>query len=89
MRVLLLFLLAAVGHTIASMAADRATYRPGVLLRSLRKLPGSPFLGPNVRRIRAYNHVGFHPNDNDNTALLEEWVAKLFGERGALAGNVR
>ena len=85
----LLFLLAAVGHTIASMAADRATYRRGVLLRSLRKLPGSPFLGPNVRRIRAYNRVGFHPNDNDNTALLDEWVAKLFGEQGTLAGNVR
>ncbi|HVU73645.1 MAG TPA: metal-dependent hydrolase [Mycobacteriales bacterium] len=84
-----LFLLAAVGHSIASILADRSTYRRGVLWRSLRKLPGSPFLGPNVRRIREYNRVGFHPNDNDNSALLEEWSAKLFGEQGRLAENLR
>lgn len=84
-----LFLLAAVGHSIASLLADRDTRRPRVLLASLRKLPGSPFLGPNVRRIRAYNRVGFHPNDNDNTVLLDEWIAKLFGAQGELAGNLK
>ena len=84
-----LFLLAAVGHSIASLLADRDTRRPRVLLASLRKLPSSPFLGPNVRRIRAYNRVGFHPNDNDNTVLLDEWIAKLFGAQGELAGNLK
>jgi len=84
-----LFLLAAVGHSIASLLADRDTRKPRVLLASLRKLPKSPFLGPNVRRIRAYNRVGFHPNDNDNSVLLDAWTAKLFGEQGVLAGNLR
>jgi predicted metal-dependent hydrolase len=85
----LLFLLAAVGHSIASLMADRDFWRPGVLIGSLRKLPGSPYLGPNVRRIRAYSRVGFHPNDNDNHELLETWRGRLFDADGLLAGNLR
>lgn len=36
----------------------------------------------------AYGRVGFHPNDNDNTALLDEWTARLFGEQGSLADHL-
>jgi hypothetical protein len=40
------------------------------------------------RRFRQYNKVGFHPNDVDNSALLERWHPELFGETGQLAANM-
>ncbi|MGI8680148.1 MAG: metal-dependent hydrolase [Jatrophihabitans sp.] len=84
------FLVGVVGHTIASMLADRATYDPKLLGRSIAALRHSPFLSPAVaRRIRAYNKTGFHPNDNDNTALLEHWTAELFGTDGRLTDHLR
>jgi hypothetical protein len=42
-----------------------------------------------VARIRAYNKVGFHPDDNDNTELVAYWSAQLFGEQGALADHLK
>jgi predicted metal-dependent hydrolase len=77
-------------HTVLSMLADRATYRPTVLLRSLLALRHSPFLSPVVvRRVRAYNKRGFHPDDHDNTELVERWRAELFGKHGTLADHLK
>jgi predicted metal-dependent hydrolase len=77
-------------HTILSMLADRATYNPRTLARSIRQLKNSPFLGKEmVAAIKDYNRVGFHPNDHDNTELLEHWTKELFGEQGRLAGNLK
>ena len=42
-----------------------------------------------VQRIRAYNRVGFHPDDNDNSELLDHWTAELFGADGQLADHLR
>jgi len=36
------------------------------------------------RQLRDYNYRGFHPDDRDTTALVDEWRRELFGERGAL-----
>lgn len=36
-----------------------------------------------------YFRPGFHPNDRDTTSLLATWREKLFGERGALAAQLR
>jgi hypothetical protein len=33
--------------------------------------------------------VGFHPDDNDNTELLERWRAELFGTDGTLTDHLR
>ncbi len=33
---------------------------------------------------RDYNRRGFHPDDHDNAALVDEWRAALFGEEGSL-----
>ena len=86
----LAFLANVVFHTVLSMLADRATYNPRRLARSLADLRHSPFLTRDVvRRIRAYNKVGFHPDDNDNTELLEAWRARLFGEQGTLADHLK
>jgi predicted metal-dependent hydrolase len=84
------FLVGVVAHTTASLVGDRTTYERGRLVHSLAALRRSPFLTPTVaRRIRAYNKVGFHPDDNDNTALLERWTAELFGADGRLADHLR
>src|SRR5581483_11035952 len=83
------FLLGVIGHTIASLLGDRATYHPRVF-RSFAALRHSPFLSRAViRRIRDYNRVGFHPDDNDNTELVEHWRAELFGTDGVLADHLR
>lgn len=72
-----------------SLLRDRATYNPMRLIRSLRALRHSPFLKRSVRRrFRQYTTVGFHPDDVDNTALLNRWRPELFGETGQLAGNL-
>jgi uncharacterized protein len=84
------FLASVTVHTILSMLADRATYRPRVLLRSAAALRYSPFLSPKMlRRLRAYNTRGFHPDDNDNSGLVARWRAELFGTDGTLADHLR
>lgn len=76
-------------HTTLSMLADRATYHPVRLIRSLAALRHSPFLTRSVmRRLRDYTRIGFHPDDHDNTALLAEWVPRLFGEQGSLTDRL-
>jgi predicted metal-dependent hydrolase len=76
--------------TALSLARDRAAYNPVRLVRSLLALRRSPFLNRTVvERIRAYDRVGFHPDDHDNSALLERWTAELFGAQGQLAGHLR
>lgn len=72
-------------QTVLSLLGDPATYRPGALVASLRRLPRSPFLRRAVwRRLRDYNRTGFHPDDHDTTELLAHWRETLFGEHGTL-----
>jgi predicted metal-dependent hydrolase len=84
------FLFSSIGHTLLSMLADKSTYNPRRLGRSLAQLRHSPFLSRNVvRRIRDYNRIGFHPDDNDATEILERWRTELFGAEGLLADHVK
>ncbi|WP_424186441.1 metal-dependent hydrolase [Actinokineospora sp. G85] len=84
------FLFGVTMHTLLSLAGDKAARNPKRLFKSFAALRHSPFLTKEVRqRIRDYNRVGFHPNDNDNTALLEKWTKQLFGEQGELAHNLK
>ena len=72
-----------------SLLGDRATYDPIRLFRSFAALRHSPLLTRSVvHRIRAYTKPGFHPDDTDNTALLEHWTAELFGEQGSLLDHL-
>jgi predicted metal-dependent hydrolase len=71
--------------TIVSMLRDRATYRPGRLRRSWRSFRGSAFLSRELwERLKEYEREGFHPDDRDTTALLDEWRERLFGAEGTL-----
>jgi predicted metal-dependent hydrolase len=84
------FLTGAIIQSLLGLLADRAAYHPVRLWQSIKRLRTSPFLGKDmVARIRAYNEVGFHPNDHDNTELLAYWTKELFGDSGQLAGNLR
>ena len=84
------FLFGVILHSVLSLFADRAAYNPRRLFRSIAALRHSPFLtGAVVRRIRAYNKIGFHPDDEDNTVLLQRWTAELFGDSGRLADHLR
>jgi len=84
------FLLGVIGHTIASLLGDRATYRPARLARSVAELRHSPFLGLDVaRRLSTYNRPGFHPDEHDSTALLEHWRGQLFGDGGTIADHLK
>jgi predicted metal-dependent hydrolase len=84
------FIIGTTIHTLLSMLADRATYNPVRLGRSIKELRRSPFLGKEmVAAIKDYNREGFHPNDHDNSELLEYWTKELFGEQGQLIGNLK
>lgn len=84
------FLFGVLLHTFLSLLGDRAAYQPRRLFRSIAALRHSPFLAPAVvRRIRAYGKRGFHPDHEDNTALLERWTAELFGDGGRLVDHLR
>ena len=84
------FIASVLGHTLLSMLADRATYNPRRLGRSIAELRHSPFLSRKVlQRIRDYNRIGFHPDDNDASEILERWREELFGEQGRLADHIR
>ncbi|MBV9487567.1 MAG: metal-dependent hydrolase [Frankiaceae bacterium] len=84
------FLIGTILETIMSMLRDRATYNPVRLIKSLLGLRHSPWLSKEVRqRIRDYNKVGFHPDDNDNSALLAHWTEELFGAQGQLAAKLK
>jgi predicted metal-dependent hydrolase len=79
-----------VGHALVSLLGDPGAYHPVRLTRSIAALRHSPFLTRAVRhRLAAYTQRGFHPDDTDNTGLLQHWTAELFGEHGTLAAHLR
>ncbi len=83
------FPIAVTVNSMLSQLGDRAAYHPVRLIRSYAALRHSPFLTRAVfRRLGDYNRRGFHPDDHDNTALLEEWTAALFGDHGSLADHL-
>ncbi|MEO5876036.1 MAG: metal-dependent hydrolase [Streptosporangiaceae bacterium] len=84
------FLFATISGTLMSLALDRAAYNPFRLFPSLWKLRRSPWLQPEVfRQIKDYNRPGFHPDDHDTNALVQEWKHRLFGADGALAERMK
>ncbi|SKH64117.1 metal-dependent hydrolase [Mycobacteroides abscessus] len=84
------FICGGILESILSLSRDRAAYNPIRLFKSATALRHSPFVSREiVGRIRAYNRPGFHPDEFDNTDLLERWNAELFGEQGQLADHLR
>jgi predicted metal-dependent hydrolase len=70
---------------VVSLLGDRAAYRPRPLLASVRRFWRSPIVSRDLwRQLRAYNRRGFHPDDQDASALVEQWRDELFGSAGTL-----
>ncbi len=68
-----------------SLLGDRDTYRPGRLRASWRRFRRSPLVRRELWvRLHDYTRHDFHPDDNDATALVEWWRARLFGDDGSL-----
>lgn len=72
-------------QVVISLLGDRATYRRGALRASVRRFRASPLMRREVReQLREYDRPGFHPNDRDTDALVDEWRERLFGADGSL-----
>src|SRR5436305_3987991 len=72
-------------QVFVSVLGDRETYRRGKLRRSWRRVRQSPLLTREVwRQLCEYDRPGFHPDDRDTNALVDQWRTKLFGEQGTL-----
>jgi predicted metal-dependent hydrolase len=69
-----------------SLAKDPEVRRhPMEFLRSMARLPRSPFLSMRAARMLAqYHRPGFHPDDRDTKQLIAEWRQALFGRDGRL-----
>jgi predicted metal-dependent hydrolase len=82
----LLFILETSIMGVVSVAMDRDARRhPLKLIRSLARLPRSPFMSWRAVRILAeYHRPGFHPNDRDTRELIAWWRQALFGRDGEL-----
>ncbi len=79
------FLASVISGTAISLSMDPAARDLRRLRVSLRKARSNPMFGKRMwRQIREYNQPGFHPEDRDTTALLEEWRERLFGAEGEL-----
>lgn len=74
---------------IISLLRDRATYRPGTLRQSWRRFRTSALVSKATwNRLKDYERPDFHPNDWDNTELVDEWRQRLFGADGELRANL-
>ncbi len=84
------FLASLLFGVVVSMALDPASRDVPRLRKSLARLRRNPVMRrENARLIRAYNKRGFHPEDRDNSELLEHWRTRLFGTGGELTDKLR
>ena len=88
------FVIGMVVQVLASLARDRATYRPGVLRDSWRRFRKQPIVSRAVwEQLKEYEQRGFHPDDRPTQQLIASWREQLFGANGqmlyAVSGNPR
>jgi predicted metal-dependent hydrolase len=84
------FLISTAVQVVISLAMDRASYRPGALRKSWRYTRSQPFLSKEIwQALKAYERKGFHPSDNPNVELIDEWRDRLFGTAGSMIDTLR
>ena len=83
------FVVAMTAMVVASVLGDPATYRPGRLRRSWRAFRRTPMMQRRVwDQLREYDRPGFHPDDHDTAALVDQWRLELFGPDGSLVDHL-
>ena len=90
MRVLMVVFIVSTGiQTVLSILGDPATYRPGVLARSLVFARRSPiFTAKTWGRLAAYNRRGFHPTIGTRPRSLPSGGSYLFGDDGEMVDKL-
>ncbi|MFI6865932.1 metal-dependent hydrolase [Nocardia sp. NPDC050406] len=66
-----------------------ARQHPARLAREAYTLFRGPLFKGLAGELAQYLRPGFHPDDNDTTALLEQWKTELFGADGVLAEHMK
>ncbi|MBF6137436.1 metal-dependent hydrolase [Nocardia otitidiscaviarum] len=81
--------LTTVGLILSLRRDDYARAHPARLVREAYTLFTGPLFRGLGRELAQYLRPGFHPDDNDTTALLDRWRAELFGDTGVLSDHLR
>ncbi|MEX2253452.1 MAG: metal-dependent hydrolase [Thermoleophilaceae bacterium] len=70
---------------VSTLNDPHARRHPIRTLRSFKHLLESPFISRRLlSRLGDYLQKGFHPDDEDTTAMILRWRSELFGENGAV-----
>lgn len=77
------------GGVLLSIATDPAGWRPITVLRQTIGIFRGPLVRGLMADLRVYMKPGFHPDDVDTTALVQQWRQELFGTDGALVGHLK
>ncbi|MFE3190970.1 metal-dependent hydrolase [Nocardia sp. NPDC059240] len=72
----------------ASILSDPRSWRPLKVLRQSIRLYRGPIVKDLLKEMRPYMRPGFHPDDIDTNALLEQWRQELFGADGELLDRI-
>lgn len=73
-----------------ALARDPVAHRhPLRVAREAYRLYRGPFIRGLIPDLAQYLRPGFHPDDVDTTALVEQWREELFGAEGALADHLK
>ena len=73
----------------SSLVKDPIIRRPRELWASFRRLWNSPWMSKQVwAQLHEYDRPGFHPNDIDTSAIVDEWQETLFGAQGSLKDSL-
>lgn len=97
LRINMMRVLAAIAVPIGVLAVWVSVYTTDPVgrrqpLRVLRQTIGvirGPLLGGFYREMKPFKRRGFHPDDIDTSALLNEWQKQLFGPEGELVDHLR
>jgi predicted metal-dependent hydrolase len=85
-----IFYVSTIFQVAVSLLRDPATYRPWVLLSSIRRARRQPFFSRETwRQLKEYERRGFHPSDRPNQELVAEWRETLFGAMGSMTSTLR
>lgn len=72
-----------------SIMTDRSGWHPITVWRQTIGVFRGPLLKGVMADLRKYMRPGFHPDDIDTTALLEQWRTELFGTDGTLVDHLK
>ncbi|TDH50286.1 metal-dependent hydrolase [Mycobacterium eburneum] len=74
---------------LMSIATDPSGWHPIQVARETIGIYRGPLVKGLMADLRSYLRPGFHPDDIDTEALVQQWRQELFGDDGALVGHLK